>query len=226
MSERSALTGASFVPEAWRGPEPLRQPLERFVFAPHTWVRPRSLARHLGAPFPAAWGTANADAAGVRRVMARALPPRRLDTSLLARDLRGRLALLPRTDWLRLGLCISVLPFCGQIQRSMDGHFRRVVREALGETALRDLDQYGAQAERPIFLAGAGAWRAPAALAAGGVRSALEQACGWPDPVRKRFALQFEPEELEAPPSVGGLDMTWLEIACKASWPDHPWLWC
>lgn len=210
----------------WGGPALLRAPLERFVLAPHTWVRPRSLARHLGAPDPAAWGGAPADAAGLRRVLARALPPRRLDPGLLGRDLRGRLALLLRADWLRLGLCIAVLPFCGQIQRSMDGHFRRVVRQALDEAALQSLDQQGALAERPVFLAGAGAWRTPDLLAAGAVRAALEQACGWPDPVRERFALQFEPEELEAPPSVGGLDMTWLEIACKASLPDHPWLWC
>lgn len=210
----------------WSGPALLREPLERFVFASDTWVRPRSLARHLGAPDPSAWGGAPADAAGLRRALARALPPHRLDAGLLGRDLRGRLALLPRADWLRLGLCIAVLPFCGQIQRSMDGHFRRAVRQALDEAALQSLDQQGMLAERPTFLAGAGAWRTPALLAAGGVRSAMEQACGWPDPVRQRFALQFEPEELEAPPSVGGLNMTWLEIACKVLLPDHPWLWC
>ena len=213
-------------PEVWRGPQALREPLERFIFAPHTWVSPRSLARHLGPADPTLEPPQPGDGAGLLRVVARALPPRRLDAGLLGRDLRGRLALLPRADWLRLGLCISVLPSCGQIQRSMDGHFRRVVRQALDETALQSLDQQGTVPARPVFLAGAGAWRAPALLAAGGMRSALEQACGWPDPVRQRFALQFEPEELEAPPSVGGLDMTWLEIACKASLPDHPWLWC
>jgi len=207
-------------------PTLLREPLERFVFAPDTWVRPRSLSRHLGAPSTYAWDGTPPDAAGLRRVMACALPPRRLDTGLIGRDLRGRLALMPRADWLRLGLCIAVLPFCGQIQRSMDGHFRRAVRQVLDEAALERLDQQAGLAERPVFRAGAGAWRAPDLLAAGGVRSAVEQACGWPEPVRQRFALQFEPEELEALPSVGGLDMTWLEIACKVLLPDHPWLWC
>ena len=80
-----------------------------------------------------------------------------------------------------------------------------------------DLGCYGSSAVKTPHIDG---------LAAGGMRSAVTQACGWPDPVRQRFALQFEPEELEAPPSVGGLDMTWLEIACKVSFPDHPWLWC
>lgn len=220
------LDAAAACPAVWRGPAALREPLERFFFAPHTWVRPRSLARHLGPDEPAPEQISPGHVASLQRVVARALPPRRLDAGMLGRDLRGRLALLPRADWLRLGLCISVLPACGQIQRSMDGHFRRVVRQALDEATLQSLDQQGVLAERPTFLAGAGAWRAPALLAAGGMRSAVEQACGWPDPVRERFALQFEPEELEAPPSVGGLDMTWLEIACKASLPDHPWLWC
>lgn len=221
-----SMAGAGPAGQASSAAMALGEPLERFVFAPHTWVRPRALARHLGASGLAIEPAALGDGAGLRRVMGRVLPPRRLDAALLTRNLRGRLALLPRADWLRLGLCISVLPFCGQIQRSMDGHFRRVVRQALDELTVQGLDAQAALGDRPVFLGGAGAWRTPDALAAGGLRAALEQACGWPDPVRTRFALQFEPEELEAPPSVGGLDMTWLEIACKASLPDHPWLWC
>lgn len=211
---------------AWRGPDALRQPLARFVLDGVGWVRPRALARLTGANQAALRPDFGGDGAALGRTLARALPPRRLDLELLGRDLRGRLALLPREDWLQLGLCIAVLPSCGGIRRSMDGHFRRVVQRALDESALTNLEERAEVPDRPAFLGGPGAWRAADRMAAGGVRAALEQVCVWPDPVRQRFELQFEPEELDVPPSVGGLNMTWLEIACKASWPDHPWLWC
>jgi hypothetical protein len=207
-------------------PHALRQPLERFLFDGVGWSRPRALARLANAHEATMVPGFGSDAAALGRTLARLLPPRRLDIELLSRELRGRLALLPRGDWLRLGLCVAVLPFCGQILRSMDGHFRRVVQQALDESALSGLEGQAAVPERPVFLGGPGAWRSADRLAAGGVRAALEQVCMWPDPIRQRFDLQFEPEELDVPASVGGLNMTWLEIACKASWPDHPWLWC
>jgi hypothetical protein len=157
--------------------------------------------------------------------VAAALPPRELPLNLLTGDLPGRLALLPRADWLRLGLCLALLPLRGQILRSMDGHFRRAVRQGLDEAVLAALDQRaGGDAVRSLL--GAGAWRTPAQVAAGGVVAALDQACDWPAPVRQRFELQFAAGELAQPPSVAGLDPHFLEIACKASWPDHPWLWC
>lgn len=214
------------MPAATAGPLPpaLREPLARFLFAPDTWVLPASLTALLGlADNPAP--LARLDDAGVRRVVARALPPRRLPLDLLTGDLQGRLALLDRAHWLRLGLCISVLPFCGRILKSMDGNFRRVVREALDERTLEALDRQADAVASIAFVLGPGAWRAPERVAAGGVRAALEQACLWPDPVRQRFLLQFGPDELSGPPSVGGLNQQCLEIACKASLPDHPWLW-
>ena len=108
----------------------------------------------------------------------------------------------------------------------MDGHFRRVVGQLLEEEAIRGLERAANEGrQRPVFMAGPGAWRTPDPLAAGGVRAALAQACLWPDPVALRVRLHFEPEELEGPPSVTRLDIQWLEIACKALWPDHPWLW-
>jgi hypothetical protein len=208
-----------------RIPDALSEPLRQFFFETHTWVRPRALAQMMGGVAPTLQAGRAVDA-GWRRVVAQLLPPRRLDADLLCRDLRGRLALLSRADWLRLGLCVCVLPFCGQIQRSMDGHFRRAVRQLLEEEAIQRLDQaVDALAERPVFRAGPGAWRAPDPLALGGVRAAMGQACPWPDSVALRVHLHFEPEDLEGADSVSGLDMTWLEIACKALWPDHPWLW-
>jgi hypothetical protein len=134
---------------------------------------------------------------------------------------------LSREEWLRLGLCVCVLPSCGQIQRSMDGHFRRAVQQLLDEREIASLDRLADDlpSERPVFAAGPSAWRNLEALATGGVRAAMEQACRWPEPVRMRARLRFEPEELQGPASVNGLDITWMEISCRALWPQHPWLW-
>ena len=206
-------------------PEALQAPLRAFMFETESWLRPRAVAAALGyTQAPPDAGLANGP--GWRRLTAQVAPPGRLDVDLVCADLRGRLALLSRTDWLRLGLCVCVLPSCGQIQRSMDGHFRRVVRQLLDEEAMAGLDRMEAlPAERPVDLSSPGAWRAPEALAAAGLRAAMTQACRWTDPVRRRVELHFEPDELAGPPAVGGLDMRWMEIACKALWPDHPWLW-
>ena len=206
-------------------PEALHGPLRAFVFETQPALRPATLAQVLGCAEPGVQAGAAVDR-GRRRALARVAPPRRLDPKLLCRDLRGRLAMMPRADWLRLGLCLCVLPSCGQIQRSMDGHFRRVVRELLEEQAIRWLDgMEGFPGEKPVLWAGPGAWRSPEGLAAGGVRAAMSQVCHWPDLIRLRVRLNFEPGELEGPASVAGLDTSWLEIACKALWPDHPWLW-
>jgi hypothetical protein len=218
--------GAATATPGWRVEPLFLEPLDRFFFATEGWVQAAALDRLVGAGGTASAGPATAgDAAGLRRAVARALPPRRLSPEMLTRDLRGRLALLPRADWLRLGLCLSALPFCGHILRSMDGHFRRAVRQALDEPALESLDRQDVAVGRVEFLLGPGAWRTPERVALGGMRAALEQACLWPDPVRERFLLQFGPDELALPPSVVGLNLHWLEIACKASLADHPWLW-
>lgn len=203
-------------------PDALQAPLRQFVFEPEGWCRPQAL----GVPQLAA-GARQPPRSSWRRAVAAIVPPRMLDAALLCRNLRGRLALLPRADWLQLGLCVCVLPFCGQIQRSLDGHFRRAVQQLLEEEAIQRLDRIAGEAppDRPVFLAGPGAWRSPDRLAAGGMRAAMEQACFWTDPVALRVRLRFEPDELQGPPSVGGIDITWLEIACKALWPQHPWLW-
>lgn len=210
---------------AGRVPDALAQPLREFLFETDGWLRPRSMAGVLGVVEPALVADGS-PASRWRRVLARVAPPCTLDTDLICRDLRGRLALLSRSDWLRLGMCLCVLPSCGQIQRSLDGHFRRMVAQLLEEESIQALDRVPAEGlVRPVFLAGPTAWRTPEMLAAGGVRAAMAQVCPWPDPVALRVRLHFEPEDLEGPPSVSGLDNSWLEIACKALWPDHPWLW-
>lgn len=205
----------------------LQAPLVRFVFETDRWVRPDTLAARIAGRGPLAAGAlpSRPDAAVLRRAVAQACPPRCLSLDVLTADLRGRLALMPREQWQRLGLCVAILPASGHILRSMDGHFRRAVRQGLDERVLEALDQHADAADPVRLLLGAGAWRDPARVAAGGIRSLIEQACLWPDPVRERFVLQFEPHELAAPSAVAGLNFFWLEIACKALWPDHPWLW-
>lgn len=213
-----AADGAEIYPEA------LQAPLVRFFFETDQWVMPSALLAQLKPGEGFDWPAVMTPAA-LRRIVADRYLTSRLSLSLLTDDLSGRLALLPRSEWLRLGTCISLLPFCGRIRVSMDGHLRRVVRDQLNETAIQLLDQQVEVEDRPIFLAGAGAWRSPHQMAVGGVRAVLEQACGWPPVLRERFALQFEPGESEARPSVSGLNRYWLEVACKTMFPAPHWLW-
>ena len=205
-------------------PEALRGHLERFFFDADQWANPQALASYLNVNNDFDWA-ADLHAVAVRKTVARHFQTGRLSIALLTNDFRGRLALLSHADWLRLGLCVAVLPYCGVIRRSMDGHFRRAIRQSLDEAAVAFLDQQGGVDDGPAFLAGAGAWRTPQAVALGGVRAAIEQACGWSEPVRNRFYLHFDPQEREVPPSVGGLNSYWLELACKTIFPDPHWLW-
>jgi hypothetical protein len=159
------------------------------------------------------------------RLISAYFPARDIDFVDLTRDWRARLALLPASDWLRLGFAVSVLPFCGHIQRSMDGNFRRAVREAFGPTDWSDLDTHTAAPSELQFLLGPGAWKTTLLVAAGGVRCAIEQACDWPIVIRERVCLKLDPDVMETPVSVQGLTPNWLEIACKITLQDHPWLW-
>lgn len=211
-------------PESRKYPAALQAPLERFLFDADQWVMPRALLRDLGCADEADFDAAMSRQA-IRTIVAQRHQVGRLSVQLLAGDLRWRLALAPRDDWLRLGLCASLLPYCGRIRNSMDGHFRRVVREQFETSAIDLLEEHGGVGDLPVFLAGAGAWRKSETVALGGIRSMLEQACGWPVTLRRRFNLQFEPEELDVSPSVGGLNGYWLEVVCRTMFPESHWLW-
>jgi len=220
-------------------PPALLEAVDRFLLAPQTWVVPGTLG---------AWADADPTDVGrwsrptqpaplwapdgepwtepaLHRVSAKLVPLSSIDLDLLTCDWRHRLALLPREDWLRLGLCLSALPFCGHLQRTMDGHMRRALRQGLDERVIEALDREGAAAGMVRFMAGAGAWKDPQRLACGGVRAAMEQVCRWPDPIRRRTLLRFDLAQLSAPASVSGLDAHWLELSCRLMWPEHPWLW-
>ena len=205
-------------------PGELRAQLERFLFDVDEWVSLPALARELKLSSAIDWAPLMTRSA-VRKTVAAQFPSRRLSPALLTGELRGRLALLPRAEWLRLGLALALLPYCGGIRHSMDGHFRRAVRQAFDDATINALDQHDTVEERPVFIGGPGAWRNPQVVALGGVWSAVEQACGWPDVVKNRFYLQFEPNERSAPPSVNGVNGFWLEVACKTIFPNPHWLW-
>jgi len=218
LTEQQVFSGQDAYPEA------LRSPLTRFCFDTDQWVNTAGLMDQLDLKRLHGWESKLTGDA-LKRVVGQYAYPARLDLALLTSELSGRLALMPRSDWLRLGVCLSFLPYCGHIRVSMDGHFRRAVREHLDESALLMLEEHGEVEDRPLFTAGAGAWRTPHLVALGGVRSGIEQACRWPDALRQRFLLQFDTAERAVRPSVQGLNGYWLELACKTIFPQHPWLW-
>lgn len=204
-------------------------PLTSFLFEPETWVSGEALLAAVQAqgnevPRPSLPDVATIPPNVLRRVVNHGVPVRQVDLSALVRDWRSRLALLSREEWLRLGVAVSALPQCGRIQRSMDGHFRRAVQQALDPEAVQTLDAFEGAAS-VAFALGPGAWRQPHAVACSGVRAVLEQVCIWPAAVRSRFDLHFLPQEARRPPSVTGLDAHGLEFTCQAIFPDHPWLW-
>jgi len=218
LSEQKVLSGRAAYPEA------LQQALLRFCFDTDQWVNTAALLKQLNLNRLHGWELGMSGDA-LKKFVGKHSNPARLDLALLTSELSGRLALMPRSDWLRLGICLSFLPYCGHIRVSMDGHFRRAVREHLDESALIMLEQHGEVEDRPVFIGGAGAWRNPHLVALGGVRAGLEQACRWPDVLRQRFLLQFDMSELAVKPTVQGLNGYWLELACKTIFPQHPWLW-
>jgi hypothetical protein len=218
LSEQKVLSGRAAYPEA------LRQALMRFCFDTDQWVNTAALLEQLNLKRLHDRDLAITGHA-LKKVVGKHSHPARLDLALLTSELSGRLALMPRSDWLRLGICLSFLPYCGHIRVSIDGHFRRAVREHLDESALLMLEQHGEVQDRPVFTAGVGAWRTPHLVALGGVRAGIEQACRWPDALMQRFLLQFETAERAVGPGVQGLNGYWLELACKTIFPRHPWLW-
>jgi hypothetical protein len=205
-------------------------PLAAFLLEPESWVSREALLEGLQSRgeqpvWPALPDPQTMPVDVLRHAVGLLVPMRPLDLTALVRDWRSRLALLPRDDWLRLGLAVSALPYSGHIQRSMDGHFRRAVQQALDAEAVRALDGASDAVRSVVFALGAGAWRQPHIVACCGVRAVLDQVCVWPAAVRSRFRLRFTPQESHQPPSVTGLDAHGLEITCQAIFPDHPWLW-
>jgi hypothetical protein len=216
--------------------------LDEFLFQPEQWVEPESLVgwlkhHHMDAelwtdlmqPTELHQALSGDDSrwnpASIRRILSQLSLLSAMDLSYLTSNWHARLSLLSRTEWMRLGLCVSVLPSAGFIQRSLDGNFRRAVRQTLDESVLEALDAQASPTHKVLFLGGAGSWRNPERLAAGGVRAVIEQCCEWPDPVRERSLLRFSPSELRSPVSVSGLNIHWLEVSCRLLWPNHPWLW-
>lgn len=214
--------------------------VEEYMFSPQRWVQPATLSLWCGPeqveagrwsrqtrpadlwdPQPQDWSPSS-----IRHMVDRLCPLGSVDLDLLWGSWRNRLALLSRAEWMQLGLCLAVLPFSGHLQRSMDGHLRRALRQGLDERVVQALDAESSARQLLRFLGGPGAWRNPQALACGGARAAIEQVCRWPDPIRRRSLLRFGPEDLSTPPSVSGLDAHWLELSCRLMWPEHPWLWC
>ncbi len=210
-------------PMAWS--KDLVQELDRFLFGASQWVHGDALRIGLKVMPDEPLALNPLAPAQTQRLTDRLAPVAAIDMLVLTKNWHSRLALLDARRWLDLGFTLSVLPFCGHVQRSMDGNFRRALREQFGGDAAALLDEQAGKGPPLQFLLGPGAWKHPQQVAAGGVSAALLQLCDWGDVVRDRFAFQFDPQVLAAPPSVQGLNETWLEIACKLTLQDHPWLW-
>lgn len=210
-------------PMGW--PQDLVREVDRFLFGAAQWVQADALSAGLKLGQDDPLNSQPMSPPQFQRLTDRVAPVAAIDLQGLTRDWHARLALLDAKRWLDLGFTLSVLPFCGHVQRSMDGNFRRALREQFGGDAAALLDEQAGKGPPLKFMLGAGAWKNPQLVAAGGVSAALSQLCDWGDAVRDRFILQFDPKILAATPSVDGLDKTWLEIACKLTLQDHPWLW-
>ncbi len=211
-------------------PADLVSQVDRFLFGASQWVSPRALQEKIELSQPAALNAVPLDLKSlsdeqIQRLADRVAPIGAIELRRLTRDWHARLALLDAQRWMDLGFTLSVLPFCGHVQRSMDGNFRRALRDQFGADAAALLDQQAGKGPALKFLLGPGAWKHPERVAAGGVRAAMTQLCHWGGAVRQRFALQFDPQVLAVPESVEGLNETSLEIACKLTLQDHPWLW-
>jgi len=222
-TQARSLDRNAFDPRAW--PDDLVREVDRFLFGASHWVNADALQMQLNLAPDEALDPKALAPAQFQRLVDRVAPVAAMDLSRLTQDWHYRLALLDAKRWLDLGFTLAVLPFCGHVQRSMDGNFRRALREQFGGDAAALLDEQAGKGPPLQFMLGAGAWKNPQQVAAGGVSAALAQLCDWDDAVRDRFTLQFDPKILAAPPSVVGLDKTWLEIACKLTLQDHPWLW-
>jgi hypothetical protein len=215
-------------PLQWPG-DLVRQ-VDRFLFGASQWVSPGALRARIEAtqavpPNALPLDLQSLSAGQLQRLADRVAPIGDIELRRLTRDWHSRLALLDAQHWMDLGFTLSVLPFCGHVQRSMDGNFRRALRDQFGVDAAGLLDEQAGKGPALKFLLGPGAWKYPQRVAAGGVSAAMAQLCDWGGAVRQRFALQFDPQVLAAPASVEGLDETSLEIACKLTLQDHPWLW-
>lgn len=209
----------------------IRQRVERFLFQAPQWVQPEALVAQV--PDNASLAGAFAfmeerswSSHQVQILAARLAPIHGIQPHRLMGGWQARLALLDASEWTQLGFAISALPYGGQAQRSMDGHFRRALREQLGADAPQRLDALAGQLPPALkFRLGPGAWKQPQQVAWGGVRAAWDQVCTWDPAVRTRAGLGFKPEVLQSPASVVGLDEVGLEMACKLIWDEHPWLW-
>jgi len=236
MNPNAGLDGMGADPRvpARTWPQEVRQRVDRFLFEAPRWVQPAALLSQPGlAPSASVSGMPGGSFVQgqewserqLQILVGRLAPIKDIEPRRLMGHWSTRLCLLDASEWMRLGFALSVLPFCGQAQRSMDGHFRRALREHLGPEAPELLDALAGQGPPLKFLLGPGAWRQPQQVACGGLRSAWEQLCDWGRPVRTRFSLGFDPQVWRYPASVEGLNEQSLEIACKLIWQEHPWLW-
>ena len=217
---------------AWTDAGAIGEPLRHFLFEPEKWVHPGWLASLLmprvtpanaawadrlpSGPWPTRW---------IHQQTALHAPLGGVDLSVLVDHWSGRLALLSAPEALRLGMVVSLLPFAGQLRRSMDGHLRRAMRQNLEDVTVEALDMAVVSPPQVRSTLPAGAWRQPDLVAGAGLQAAVAQACAWPDAVVRRFEWRFDPLVWALPASVAGLTMDSLEVACRALFPDHPWLW-
>ncbi len=207
---------------AWHGMDPqLLRRLDRFLFQISDWAHPLALAQ-----FCSSVEEKDLNVELRRWLLMRHAPVSDLKLNDLILDWRSRLALLDADEWFNLGLALGVLPFCGRIHASLDGVFRRVLRERFSSQIIEQLDALPPpDSTQPRFLLGAGAWKRPEQIAAGGLSAVCDLEPHWSPAVQFRWSMQFDPRWLNVPACIGGLNESWLEHACKITFQDHPWLW-
>ena len=129
----------------------------------------------------------------------------------------NRLVLLTIEEWQKLAICVALLPYSGKIARSMDGYFRRAVRDLADPEMVSQVDSLTLES-KPVFV---GNW-ADVSTLTHGVINAVMDACDWPEPVKEYTLLRFE-DSLPAA-NIEQLTISQIEVACKISLPNLSWL--
>jgi hypothetical protein len=203
----------------------LNEAIWRFLFEPESWADPNALEalvwsddqeilKRLGLkPTPRQW----------RQLINQSHRLSDIDLDLFAQRPAHRLLLLDLKSLRRLSLAACLLPFFGKVCRSMDGNFRRTSRLLFSEAELQRFDAQSSMAQTVRFSLPASQWREPERLIQSGMASLFEAIDASPV-LHARAQLKFPPRYLDADNALSGLNAEHLELLCKVSLPDHPWL--
>lgn len=177
----------------------IQERLASFLFEPE---------RYLGDSLPVA-----------RYRLEQVLPLRDFKESDYAQSLDAKLLLLYPAEWQLLGFGCALLPFIGEIERSMDGRFRRAVRARLSEEQVRLFDSISLTETSPAFLLPRNVWTNPDTVMQAGCTNLMQWA-SWSDAQRAYMELRHPMTS----PAISPITNNHIEVLCQILLPNHSWL--